>query len=395
MKKWYLPCILSLSLVSCSSQVRHDQRTIDASYYDRLLTFMMDTGSQILLEESENILYSPTALYDPLSLLFSLCDEHDQIEYELINALGDDIDSIRSQWNAYQADIRKGMKQYHMKNHLFYQEGEIFQQDALLENCEYFHYELHGFDFAQGGEPFAAFIRQETGGMLDAKAEDFEHIPDYNFALLQTSYYQGSWLHPFTKKNSRVFHREDQTTQEVSFIEKREEVRFYNDSQIEAIWMDGLDGASFLFLRPYHMQDGQYDPLDTLLEDPGRLTRVVKHLQEKAYYTNQTMRIALPEFEAESQLSLSSFVQEILGIETIFTHPEEAFSSLMYEKQTLHMMPIQQWTKWKMKEKEMTIAHGPYLQKQQEKEIIFDSPFIYLILSNTGIPLYMGTVRSL
>lgn len=395
MKKWFFPLVISFCLISCSSKVQYYERTMDEEYYYRLLAFMTDTGAQILSEKSENSLYSPIALYDQLSILLSFCDEDADLSWKLQDLLGDDMDTISSQWKAYHHDITKGLDHYSLSNNVFYQEGKNWNQERLEEQKNRFQYNLYDFDFSQGSERFAAFIEQKTEGFLSVSKNDIPSIEEYQFALIHTSYYQSAWLHDSLKTFSHPFHSEYKNTKEGTFIEKKEKVRYGNDSQMESVLFDCQDGSSLLLLRPYSSQNEENQiPLNTILTDSGRLMRFIKHMQEDQSQDSQVMRVVFPRWRGQSHLSFSSLFQEFFGEENLFENPEQTFTSLILDPSDLNIMPLQQWTKWEIEEKEMIIAHGPYLEKQQEKEIIFDSPFLYVLLSNTGIPLYMGTVRS-
>lgn len=396
MKKWFFSLVISFSLISCSTKVQRFERTMDEEYYYRLLAFMTDTGTQILSKESHNSVYSPIALYDQLSILLSLCDTDSDLSWMLQDLLGDDLETISSQWEAYHHDITNRLDYYSFTNSVLYQEGKEWNQALLEEQKKRFQYELYGFDFSQGKKKFSSFIEEKTEGFLSPSENDFSSIEEYHFALIHTSYYQGEWLQDAAETITHTFHLEDKSTKEGIFIEKKEKVHYGNDSQIESVLFDCQDGSSLLLLRPYQTQNDENQIfLNTILMDSGRLMRFIKHMQEEQNQEPQLMRVLFPQWKGESHLSFSSLFQELLGKEDLFETPEQTFTFLIQDPTDLNIMPLQQWAKWEIEEKKITIAHGPYLQKQQEKEIIFDSPFLYVLLSNTGIPLYMGTVRDI
>ncbi len=235
------------------------------------------------------------------------------------------------------------------------------------------------------------WVCEKTDGMISDALDGLD--PTTTMVLLNTVLFNGKWDEPYAEEDVRngVFTNADGTIADVRFMQSKENSYFE---------VDGGRG----FMKAY--RDG-YSFFGILPDTGVTVEELVKNLRiadvlaaSDAGYDE--VHVSLPKFEYENKIVLNDLLRE-MGIERIFASDAElgrlgeAVFGNPYVSEILQKAKIitnENGTK-AAAVTEMMIRMA-CLVPDEPKVLVFDRPFVYMILENKGrIPLFMGIVHRL
>lgn len=353
-----------------------------------------------------NQAYSPLNVYMSLAALAECTDGNSR--QEILNLLGlDSIESLRNQaqkiWNAHY--FSDGNTNCLLATSVWLDDSYSFNVEtvqSLVDN--YFASVFHG---DLGSEEMNLQLRQwlnsQTGGLLTEQSKHSKLEENTVFALTSTLLFNARWLIPFSEKDNTLdtFHGTggDYTTE---FM--HEELRTY-------YWGDNF-GAVKLYLNHHAarsmwliLPDEGCTPQDVLQSDDwlkcvqNYAFRNNDCIFEESWKNQQSVKVnlSLPKFDVSSQNDLMNGMKK-LGLHDVFDHTTSDFSPICADV-PIYVNQIDHAVRIAIDEESVTAAAytisaggvGGFIEN--EIDFVLDRPFIFVITSWDGLPLFTGIVN--
>ena len=380
-----------------SQLAQYDQ---PAGYADSLTGFFKTSIRTALADSGKNAAYSPLNVYMALAMLAEASGGSSR--QEVLNALSaENIEALRTQaghvWNAhYCAD---GATTSLLANSLWLDSvmadyrPETVQLLADTFYASVFHHDLGTED---ANNALAAWLDRQTGGMLREQLLHTELDPDTVFALASTVYYRVKWKDTFFKgrNTEAAFHAPDGD----------ETVTYMNRTVTTPPYFAGGNYA----LTALHLEDGGKMWLILPAEGttPGQLLAEGEWLDmvlgRKVSAQDLRVNLSIPKFDISSQTDLSQTLQT-LGITSLFNSSTADFSPLIHQTHfdgSVRLSKIDHAARVQIDEEGIAAAAytimqapGESIPPEQEVDLVLDRPFLFLITSRDGLPLFAGVVN--
>lgn len=365
-------------------------------YADSLDTFFADSIA-LLLQGEGNQVYSPVNVYMALAMLAECAEGNSRQQIlELFGA--ESIEALRQQasyvWNAHYCD--DGLTTLLMANSLWLDDAYSFRQvtvDTLAS--DYYASTYHG---NLGTEEMNQCLRQwlntNTGDLLTEQSQNTKLEPDTVLALASTIYFSAQWEGRFWDGNTKpaVFHNPngDQTVWFMNRYFGGEQ--YFRADNFGAMSLDMCGNNKMWLILP-----DAGSTTDDLLESGDFVTM----LQNPSAWNDKGLYdvyLSLPKFDVADQTDLVKGMQK-LGITDVFDRNKANLSGLVADAAP-YVGKIDHAVRVAVDEEgcvaaAYTVIQAPDSGMPKEYEDIYftlDRPFIFVITSRDGLPLFAGTV---
>ena len=350
--------------------------------------------------DGENMVYSPLALYEALSMLAEITDGSTRDEVlEVLNS--PDIETQRDR-----------AQTLFVSNYSEATGSMVLPAASLWINVDYpynkeavdslaFNYfaESYLFDGYDESSParIQNWINEKTRGLLKEAVEGVELTPDSILNICTTLYFNGRWSDWFYKDYTEemTFHSPsgDITT---DFMYKQESGSLFLGSNFTAVINSfENDGGLMYFILP-----NEGETVDDVLSSDEYLDFVfIRNPRQDFDYYDAIVHQRIPKFDISSDVSLNQALKN-LGIEKVFTGNGD-FSNLISEKYPVSVDKVQHAARIKIDEEGCEAAAyvdlglvGEAPPPPEEVYFTADRPFIIVIKTDTNQPLFMGVVNN-
>ena len=353
-------------------------------------TFLMNAGT-------ENRVYSPVNVYLALSMLAELTEGNSRAQIlELLDV--EDVEQLRTQaQNVWRANYSEdGALTSVLANSLWLDESLSYNDDTMALLAEEYYAASHWGNM--GTDAYNALLQQwlkdNTGGLLDAQADNVELDPSCVLALASTVYYQGKWAEEFQTA---------QTHEDVFYSPEGEQTVTYMEMwTFDTVYW----GEGYTAVRK-EMETGGYMWL--ILPDEGVSVDEVLAGSELWSMTRNptwensktvTIHLKMPKFDVVSQTDLIEGFQA-LGITDVFDYTVSDFSPLSQELNDLEVTQINHAARVTVDEEGCTAAAYTVMAVDATGALItrdeiwftLDRPFLFVLTGLTDQPLFTGVVN--
>lgn len=353
-------------------------------------TFLMNAGT-------ENRVYSPVNVYLALSMLAELTEGNSRAQIlELLDV--EDVEQLRTQaQNVWRANYSKdGALTSVLANSLWLDESLSYNDDTMALLAEEYYAASHWGHMGTDAynELLQQWLKDNTGGLLDAQADNVELDPSCVLALASTVYYQGKWAEEFQTA---------QTHEDLFYSPEGEQTVTYMEMETvdNVYWGEGYTAVR------KEMETGGYMWL--ILPDEGVSVDEVLAGNEVWSMTRNptwensktaTVHLKMPKFDVVSQMDLIEGFQA-LGITDVFDYTVSDFSPLSRELDDLEVTQINHAARVTVDEEGCTAAAFTVMAVDAmgawitEDEIWFtlDRPFLFVLTGLTDQPLFTSVVN--
>lgn len=371
--------------------------------------FSAVTGEFLSGAEGENRLCSPVSLFLTLAMLTEITDgesrqqlmEQLQIEdQEQLRQLAQDV------WTGSYYD--DGENCYSLSNSLWLSRalsGQPLRYAQEPLDLLARHYYVSTYRGKMGGGAYQRAYQQwmdkNSGGLLSAPLPKME-TQDV-LVLASTLYYTGKWRDQFSKSKtqSRVFHSPKGDV-ERPFMHQDEAGLYWWFDHFGAVSqpISGAHGGQMLFLLP---DEGV--TAEELLSDPQALAFLASPPKD-SWYTPEPgenikqliIHLAVPRFDLTGHLELQEGLEH-LGVTEIFDPQGGDFSPLT-EDVPISVSTAGQDIRVAIDEEGVTAAARTYFHgcgasepPEEEMDFVLDRPFLFVLVSDCGLPLFVGLVN--
>ena len=358
--------------------------------------FLSSTDVFLNKNSTDNQAYSPLSLFMALGMSAEITDGNSR--QQILDALHQsDIKALRSHsksiWQANYAD--DGLTKCVLANSLWTNNRMSYKKDTVNRLADTYYSSV--FSGEPGTDEYNRmlqdWINQQTDGLLEDYASNVQMNPRMVLTLASTVNYSGKWTDPFLSNDTK------QSTFHAASGDMK--CDFMNAFQVaEYNWGDHFSSISLPLQNNGHMKlilpDEGYSPAD-LLGDK----QVSKLLVSNGNYSKSKspmVTLSIPKFDVSSTINLSDGLNA-LGITDIFDAEKSDFTPLTDSTDKIYLSKAEQNTRVLIDEEGCKAASVTVLSFEgmgasiDHVEFTLDRPFIFEIMSETGLPLFVGIVN--
>ena len=346
-------------------------------------------------EEGETTLYSPLNVYMALGMLAETTGGESR--EEILAALGhDSLEDLRTQarkvWEAHYRD--DGLVTSILASSLWLDESLPVEEDTLKQLARTYY--ASSYQGKMGTEKMnraiGNWIDEQTGGLLSQMTKNISFTPQDVLALVTTVYFKAPWAQEFDPSST--------TSGTFYGLEEELPTQMMHDTYTGTyVWGDHFSavgkalessGGSMWFVLP----DEGITP-QQLLEDP-RTAAFLSAPQAWPEGKDITVHLTLPRMDISSQTELLDKLEK-LGITQVLSPGTADFSPLT-SQEGLCLTQAQHGVRVKADEEGVAaaaytiMAAGAGMPPEDEVEFVLNRPFLFVITSNDGLPLFVGAV---
>ena len=348
-------------------------------------------------QDGENAACSPVNVYLALAMLAECTGgESRQQLLDLMNA--SNINALRTQaqqvWRAHYND--DGLSKSVLANSLWLQKDYGFDPATVQLLADQYYASVFQGDLSsvEMSTALRSWLNEQTEGLLQEQVQDVSFPVNTTLALASTVNYQVQWLNEFSSKANvqAIFHGAKRETAETFMRATLEYGPYYWGDRFGATALPLEDGSILWLFLP----DEGCSPESIVGEATAFLA------QRTEDYPNQKsirVNLSVPKFDVVSDSELSDELKS-LGVTDIFRSDKADFSAILPENDGGYISQIKHAARVLIDEKGVTAAAfttimraGAAMPPEDEIDFILDRPFLFILESDDGLPLFAGIVN--
>lgn len=350
-------------------------------------------------ESKENIVYSPLNTYITLGILAETTSGASR--QQLFRLLGvKDIQTLRKHAHNIWLSANESVTGFrsHLANSIWLNHHMYYKEPTLQTIADTYY--ASTYQGIMGSNAYNQLLQEwfqvQTESLSDTQIQEFCFEPSANMTLASTVNFQGEWGYRFLSKNTRyrTFHGTDHNIV-CNFMHTSGYNRYYEGNLFSAVQTDLKNNFHIWFILP-----NKDIELQSLLSDK-EVSNFIATEDKRFIKEEALVHLAVPKFDIASNLDLTKSLQT-LGVSHIFDSTKSDFSPLSESSNHIAISKIDHGTRVAIDERGCTstsYTHNPYFGSLSEavKEIDFvlDRPFVFVIESNHGLPVFVGIVNQL
>ena len=383
-------------------QSRQTVHNAPKGYADNLTGFWKESTQTFLSSSNgDNVLYSPISLYMALSILAEATNG--ETRQEILTVLNaDSMDALSQQaqnvfQNQYEND---GVHTSILANSLWLDDTFRFHQQAVDSIAEHFYASVYrgALESPEMNIALKNWLHEQTGGLLEQSINDLEPMNIETALVIASAInYRCKWQNTFSadRNTQSTFHstKGDQT---VTFMNRTLPYgEYYWGEGYSATYLSLDDGSRMWLILPNEdtsaeavLQSGK--ALDMIFGEDSTIEP--RYLQ---------VHLSVPKFDATADLNLMSGLEQ-LGIRQAMSYEQADFSTLCDNPDGHVWLEIaRQGIRVAIDEDGLTgaaytilVAPGDGMPSMEEVDFVLDRPFLFVVESSDGLPLFTGIVNN-
>lgn len=377
---------------------RRDQRNAYYALDIDLGSFFSATIREFLSDtDGENRVYSPLNVYMALAMTAEFTDGNSR--EQILSLLGaSDIETLRREantvWNASYVD--DGSKKTVLASSLWLNKDVSFKQDTLERAAENYYASSFSGDVTseEYTKAFRKWLSDQTDGLLDDSIEQLEFSPETVMALATTVNFYARWNTEFKKeKNEEATFHGTSGDKTCDFMYASYDDTYYWGEKFSAISQSFTDGGEMYFILP---DEGV--SAEELFDNEEAMDFIIGTNRKNNTYIK--VNRSIPKFDVASTINLTKGLQN-LGVTDIFSFKESDFSPLTDDtavavsKATHGARVMIDEEGCKAVAFTMLEYAGSPPPPDDFVDFVLDRPFIFVITSQVGLPLFVGVVNNI
>ncbi len=348
-------------------------------------------------EETENRVYSPLSLYMALALSAEVTDGNSR--RQILDLLAqEDIETLRSRarsvWLANYMD--DGMAKCVLATSLWLNDSVVYKKDTVGTAAENYYSSVFSGDPASPdySKALQSWLNEQTDGLLEDYVSGIRMDPLSVLTLASTVNYSGKWREKFDKNATEEGTFRAPGGDRACEFMKAQRLMTYNwGEHFASIGMALENNGQMRLILP----DEGYSPAD-LLGD----AQVLDYMTQNGVWKNNKntlVNLSVPKFDVSSQTDLRDGLNE-LGVTDIFDPEKSDFSPLTDDTDGIFLGKAEQDARVLIDEDGCKAAAMTVMMycgsamPEDEVDFILDRPFLFEIMSETGLPLFVGIVNA-
>lgn len=360
--------------------------------------FVMSTSNEFLTDsDGENRVYSPVNVYMALAMLAETADGNSR--YQILDLLeADSIESLREQAeNMWKANYRSdGATTSILANSLWLNESVTFNAGTVNRLADSYHASSYRGDMSSEDMTAALqdWLNKQTGGLLGDSVKNVKLDPETVMSLCSTVYFRAKWDTVFLPSNNdfKTFHGSKGDIETEFMNSTNEYGPYYWGEDYGAVNLRFADGGSMWLILP-----DEDKTVDDVLSSGEYLDMAkVGYGWEKS--KSIIVHYSVPKFDVSSEMQLADGLKK-LGVTDVFDSAAADFTPLSENSDGLFVGEANHAARVQIDEEGCTAAAftqmavcGAAMPPEDEIYFTLDRPFLFVIMSDTNQPLFIGTV---
>lgn len=348
-------------------------------------------------EEGKNIIYSPVNTYMAMGMVAETTAGESRSQ--ILKLLGvKDMETLRQNANQIWLATNRAEEGYNsqLANSIWLNNQMSYKEPTLKTIAD--NYYASTYQGEMGSEEYNQLLRtwinERTANLLEDQVAGLRFEPGTVMSIASTVYFQAEWAWEFDENNTKkqTFHG---TKQDVitDFMNAEWIGTYHQGKQFSAVNKELKGGGDMWFILPNEDVDVQ-----SLLSNQELLEFIAT--DEKEFIETETIiDFSVPKFDVDADMDLVEGLRT-LGVTDIFDVKAD-FSPLTEQSKAI-VSSIKHGTRVKIDEQGCTAAGYTVVmtfgcRPNPDKEIKFvaDRPFIFVVNSGQGLPLFVGIVNQL
>lgn len=360
--------------------------------------FFADTTAQYMDGAQENKVYSPINAFLALAVLVEVTGGESR--QQILDAVGiSDLETLRSRVEALweTANNDEGNEVCTLGSSLWLNDGLSYDQEAMDRVAHYHYTSVFQKDLSRpgAGRALGTWVDNRTGGLLKSNTGKMDFPENAVLTLVSTVYLQSKWSDQFRKdRNTEGLFHAPGADVEATYMNTRDQATYFWAEDYGASYRWLKNGCKMWFFLPDEgkgvedvLADGEY--LEILLPETAHDESRSKYL-----YVNWTV----PKFDVASSADLSDSFRD-MGITDIFSLETADFTAITADS-PVFVTGVNQSARVMVDEEGVKAASyielpgaGAAAPPEDEVDMILDRPFVFVIATSEGIPLFTGVVN--
>lgn len=366
-----------------------------AASLDSLAQFFGDSTLLYMEGAQDNRVWSPINGFIALGMLAEVTDGNSR--QQILNALKvSDLTTLRSQVEAlWEAVYTAGDYEIcTLANSLWLDKGLKYEQETM-DALAYYHYaSIYQADLQESdaAKALQTWLNNNTGGLLRDYTKNAGFGPEAALTLASTIYLQATWSDEFNPdRNTRDIFHAPGGDRSVTFMNKKgNQMYYYWGDSFGAVNLGLKNGTRMWFFLP---DEGK--TADNILKE-GQYLKYLPGNTENSKYMK--VNLSVPSFDISSGADLTQMFQT-LGITDIFDLAASNFTAITSDTPVV-ITGVNQAARVIIDEKGVKAAAyieipgaGAAMPPEEIIDFILDRPFLFVIASYEGVPLFTGVVN--
>ena len=365
---------------------------VDEGTVDAVSEFSVRSSAVLLGGESGNTCYSPLSLYMALALLSTGAEGETQDE--LLALLGEEDAAVLSEQmgKLYRTMYRDTENSTFIMTNSLWMNGEYeFNEEFVGNAMDNFYAAANTLDFSDEGsaDVLTDWISDNTNGLLKPK---FTIDPMDLMYIINTVYLKDEWTESFDEELTKedVFKKADGSEVLTDFMRNNIDAQVIYGNGFTAVTLYLRSTGNMTFVLPDEGVD-----LSELLSS----TETIASMTDKDNAEYAMVNLSLPKFSFESEFNLKQALMD-LGVNKVFSMGEADLGGII--DQQAYVSSVKQGTDITVNENgleaaaytKVDIALTAAYTDNEPIVMTFDRPFLYLVQSRSGVPVFVGSVQN-
>ena len=380
---------------------REEQERLLEAALDSLTDFSKESTLLYMEGAQDNRIWSPINGYIALAMLAEITEGNSR--QQILTALNaPDLQTLRSRVEAVWEDVyfrhEDDYEVCYLANSLWLDKGLGYEQEAL-DALAYYHYaSIYQADLQEesASRALRTWLNNNTGGLLKDSVKNTGFTPEAVLTLASTVYLQSKWADEFSpQKNTDGIFYSPGGHRDVTFMNKKAlHTHYYWGDSFGAVNLDLQNGTRMWFFLPDTdktvddiLTQGQYLPYlaDTFQDG----------VENKKY---MKVNLSVPKFDIHSGCDVAEIFRQ-MGITDVFDISTSDFSAITGDTPIV-ITGVNQAARVIIDEQGVKAAAyleipgaGAAMPPEEIIDFILDRPFLFVIATYEGTPLFTGVVN--
>lgn len=355
-----------------------------------LVNFSADLSEILFAQQSENIVYSPVNLYLALAMLAE--STGGETRQQITDLL--DSDQFRADANAlWRMIYQDGLGETYAANSMWFGDTYPVKQDLADTLAQNYFADTFKVPMgtAEADNAMQSWLNEHTGNNLTDAVKSIHTNSETVLALMSTLYFHNQWQNRFEKSLTAkdTFTKADGTEHSTNFMHDKRMGSWHKGENYVMAERHFQEGGKMLFILP----DEGFLP-EELLTDEDTMEEILSQDLEQ----RTLIKWSVPKFDFTSDLDLLQPFKA-LGITDVLD-PHLADFSPTVENLPVFLSQAKHSARVTIDEDGCTAAAFTVLMANEMSirppdgilQLNLNRPFAFIIMSETNLPLFIGSV---
>lgn len=360
-----------------------------------LAGFFGDSTLLYMEGATDNRVWSPVNGFIALSMLAEVTGGNSR--QQILSALNaTDIGALRGRVEALWEDVYYdgGHELCYLANSLWLDAGLDYNQETMDSLAHYHYADIFQTDLQKekAGKALRTWLNNNTGGLLKDYTKNSGFSPEAVLTLASTIYLQATWNDEFNPANNTygLFHGPGGDRGTTFMNKKLAQMNYYWGDSFGAVNLGLKNRTQMWFFLP---DEGK--TVDDILREGQYLDYLTGNTENSKY---MKVNLSVPSFDIQSGSDLAEMLQK-LGITDIFQFGTADFTAITSDTPIV-ITGVNQAARVIIDEQGVKAAAyieipgaGAAAPPEEIIDFILDRPFLFVISTYNGTPLFVGVVN--